>query len=99
MAMKPSSKFERMNAAKLEKAPAKGPASMPRIGTTGGVASGNAIRDRRKSAQRASSIVLLNKLRPAMGQTGDQTQALADKAAKARRGALAAAANLKKLKK
>jgi hypothetical protein len=59
MAMKPSSKFERMNAAKLGKAPAKsGAASMPRIGTTGGAASDNAIRDRRQSASRASGAVL-----------------------------------------
>lgn len=54
MAMKPNSKFGRMDATEKPKRPA----SMPRIGTTGGVASGNAIRDRRQSAQRASSAVL-----------------------------------------
>ena len=55
-APKPSSKFERMNPTpSATKRPA---ASIPRPGTTGGAASGNAIRDRRQSTQRASGAVL-----------------------------------------
>lgn len=55
MAMKPSSKFERMDPTPTPKRPAK---AIPRQGTVGGVASGNAIRDRRQSTQRASSAVM-----------------------------------------
>lgn len=62
MAMKPSSKFERMDPKpSATKPPVRGPkapASMPRIGTTGGAASNNAIRDRRQSARQASRAVL-----------------------------------------
>lgn len=68
MAMKMNSKFERMDAKpSATKRPA---ASIPRPGTIGGAASGNAINDRRRSAQQASRAIL-PKIAYAKAPTGE----------------------------
>lgn len=93
MAMKPSSKFERMDPKpSATKRPA---ASIPRPGTVGGAASGNAIRDRRQSARQASRAVLpkLGYVKAPAGEPGGtvlpaKLRPMVDPKVKARREAM-----------